>query len=255
MTSTAARLANNEALQLSHSHPSLHGSGELFSSPRLLSLPSLLSIQVPYLTITAQLDHRITANHSHHPFPQIQIDTPLAISDHLLNIPFLDNRGSLVSEPTYPYAVRATFLHGSDYLRRDQDGQHVRLEVTSTARDEDNHSLVRFSYTGIVAMDGEEGKVIRGDANATTTGFGNACMYTLWKMSLSLSMLTFSCDLVVQVRFETQDPYLGPLEDKMYVGSGRFIVDPNAPIVVEYKISEVSAACELPPDEYAELGE
>lgn len=73
--------------------------------------------------------------------------------------------------------MRATFLHGSDYLRRDQDGHHVRLEVSSTARDEDNHSLVRFSYTGIIAMDGEEGKVIRGDANATTTGFGNACEF------------------------------------------------------------------------------
>lgn len=51
----------------------------------------------------------------------------------------------------------------------------MRLEVTSTARDDDNGALVRFSYNGIVAMMGEEGKVIRGDGNATTTGFGNAC--------------------------------------------------------------------------------
>jgi hypothetical protein len=51
----------------------------------------------------------------------------------------------------------------------------VRLEVTSTARDDDSRALVRFSYTGVVAMDGDEGKVIRGDENATTTGFGNAC--------------------------------------------------------------------------------
>lgn len=51
----------------------------------------------------------------------------------------------------------------------------MRLEVTSTARDDDSRALVRFSYTGVVAMDGDEGKVIRGDENATTTGFGNAC--------------------------------------------------------------------------------
>lgn len=29
----------------------------------------------------------------------------------------------------------------------------------------------------------------------------------------------------------------------MYVGSGRFIVEDDEPIVVEYKISEVAAAC------------
>ena len=82
-----------------------------------------------------------------------------------------------MSEPSYPFPMRATFIHGSDYLRRDQDGQHVRLEVSSTARDDDNGALVRFSYNGIVAMSGDEGKVIRGDGNATTTGFGNACGY------------------------------------------------------------------------------
>lgn len=60
---------------------------------------------------------------------------------------------------------------------------------------------------------------------------------------------------VVQVRFEAEDPYLEPLEDKLYVGSGRFIVDQNQPIVVEYKISEVAAACDLPLDGYTELEE
>ena len=106
---------------------------------------------------------------------QIYIDTPLAISEDLLNIPFLPNAGTLTSEPGYPFSLQATFIHGSDYLRRDQDGQHVRLEVTSTARDNESGSLVRFSYNGIVDMRGDEGKVIRGDNNATTTGFGNAC--------------------------------------------------------------------------------
>ena len=48
----------------------------------------------------------------------------------------------------------------------------------------------------------------------------------------------------MQIRFETEDPDLEPIEDKMYVGSGRFIVRKNEPIIVEYKISEVAAACE-----------
>ncbi|CAH0026551.1 unnamed protein product [Clonostachys rhizophaga] len=153
---------------------------------------------------------------------QIHIDAPLAISHDLLNIPFLPNRGGIVSEPGYPFLLRATFVHGSDYLRRDHDGRHVRLEVTSTARDDENGSLVRFSYSGIVDVTGDAGRVIRGDGNATTTGFGNA---------------------FVQVRFETEDAFLRPIEDRVYVGSGRFIVEANAPTIVEYKISEVAAAC------------
>ena len=49
----------------------------------------------------------------------------------------------------------------------------------------------------------------------------------------------------MQVRFEAEDPDLEPIEDKMYVGSGRFIVEENQPIIVEYKISEVAAACDI----------
>lgn len=49
------------------------------------------------------------------------------------------------------------------------------------------------------------------------------------------------CLLVIQVRFETESAGLKPLEDKMYVGSGRFIVEENKPTIVEYKISEVGA--------------
>jgi hypothetical protein len=49
---------------------------------------------------------------------------------------------------------------------------------------------------------------------------------------------------VVHVRFETEYPALGSIENKMFVGSGRFIVEENHPIIVEYKISEVGASCE-----------
>ena len=179
---------------------------------------------------------------------QIFIDSPLAISEDLLNIRFIPNAGGLTSEPGYPLSLRATFIHGSDYLRRDQDGEHVRLEVTSTARSEDNGSLVRFSYNGIVAMAGDEGKVIRGDNNASTTGFGNACEFAPFESCSDHSFVvlggsTLTYKTVVQIRFETEDPSLQAIEDKMYVGSGRFIVEDGEPVVVEYKISEVASAC------------
>jgi hypothetical protein len=82
--------------------------------------------------------------------------------------------GTLVSEPGYEPPIKATFIQGSDFLRRDPDGQWVKLEVSSVARDISG-AMLRFSYNGVVDMEGDEGKVIRGDANATTTGFGNAC--------------------------------------------------------------------------------
>ncbi|KAF5026215.1 hypothetical protein F66182_1682 [Fusarium sp. NRRL 66182] len=147
---------------------------------------------------------------------QIAIDGPLVISSNLLNIPFLPNAGTLVSEPGYEPPLKATFIHGSDFLRRDPDGQWVRLEVSSVARDASG-AVLRFNYNGVVDVSGDEGRVIRGEENATTTGFGNA---------------------FVQVRFETDAPGLKLLQDKMYVGSGRFVIEEDQPIIVEYKISE-----------------
>ncbi|EWZ50950.1 hypothetical protein BFJ63_vAg6537 [Fusarium oxysporum f. sp. narcissi] len=152
---------------------------------------------------------------------QIAINDPFVITSNLLNIPFLPKAGTLISEPGYELPLEATFIHGSDFIRRDPDGQWVKLEVTSVARDTSG-SLLRFSYNGVVNMAGDEGKVIRGDTNATTTGFGNA---------------------FVQIRFETDAPGLKLLQDKLYVGSGRFVIEEDRPVIVEYKISEVSAQC------------
>ncbi|RGP61136.1 hypothetical protein FSPOR_10121 [Fusarium sporotrichioides] len=156
---------------------------------------------------------------------QIAIKDPLIISSSLLNIPFVHNDGTLISEPGYELSIDAKFIHGSDFLRRDPDGQWVKLEVTSVARDTSG-AIMRFSYNGVVDMAGDEGKVIRGDANATTTGFGNA---------------------FVQIRFETDAPGLKALQDKLYVGSGRFVIEEDRPVIVEYKISEVSAKCKKEP--------
>lgn len=108
---------------------------------------------------------------------QIYIDAPLVINPDLLNIPFVPNLGTLVSEPGYEPLLDATFVHGSDFLRRDPDGQRVRLDVSSVARDSTSGAMLRFSYNGVVGVAGDEGRVIRGDGNATTTGFGNACEF------------------------------------------------------------------------------
>jgi len=46
--------------------------------------------------------------------------------------------------------------------------------------------------------------------------------------------------IVTHVLFETGSDQLRELERKVYVGSGRFIVETGKPVIVEYKISEVA---------------
>jgi len=43
------------------------------------------------------------------------------------------------------------------------------------------------------------------------------------------------------VEFEAGSKELAVLEQKVFVGSGRFIMEPGKPTIVEYKVSEVTA--------------
>lgn len=45
---------------------------------------------------------------------------------------------------------------------------------------------------------------------------------------------------VTHVKFETGSAELKQLESKVYVGSGRFILEKDMPVIVEYKISELT---------------
>jgi len=134
------------------------------------------------------------------------------------HVAILPDTGFLQSEPGYPIQVDAIFVHGSDYIRADPDGQHVRLEVSSLLKDKSG-GFIRYSYTGTVRMDGQAAKVLSGDAGAVTTDFGEA---------------------FTNISFETGSAGLKDLEKKVYVGSGRFILEEGKPATVEYKISEVA---------------
>lgn len=46
--------------------------------------------------------------------------------------------------------------------------------------------------------------------------------------------------IVSVVEFETGGGELAALEEKVYVGSGRFVIEAGKPVIVEYKVSEVS---------------
>lgn len=152
------------------------------------------------------------------------LDEPLAVGavsqgSTLVHLGFAQNKGFLRSEPDYAVKVDAVFAHGADYIKVDPDGKHARLDVQSVLKEKSTGSLIRYNYVGTIALSGPAGKVLRGDADAKTTGFGEA---------------------FTQVVFETGSAELRELQNKTYVASGRFIIEAGQPVVVEYKISEVA---------------
>lgn len=97
--------------------------------------------------------------------------------------------------------------------------------------------MIVFKYTGVVSLTGPAGKVLGGQPDAKTTDFGDGCKFGSNRMD-ERQMLTY---VVTHVLFETGDEKLKDLEAKVFVASGRFILEEGKPIVVEYKISEVTA--------------
>ncbi|OIW34453.1 hypothetical protein CONLIGDRAFT_5263 [Coniochaeta ligniaria NRRL 30616] len=153
---------------------------------------------------------------------QIHVDpaTPigaLSTGPALVHLPFVPNSGFLKSEPDYPVKVDAVFVHGADYVKVDKDGKFARLEVQSTLRAPEG--ALRYNYTGTVDISGPGGKIIRGEADAATTDFGG---------------------IFAQPIFETGTAAFQALEGKTFVQSGRFIIEQGKPVIVEYKISEVT---------------
>ncbi|KAK1975354.1 hypothetical protein LZ30DRAFT_605826 [Colletotrichum cereale] len=155
---------------------------------------------------------------------QIHLDVPtqigvLAVGSSQFHAAFLPDTGLLRSEPDYPIKVDAVFVHGADYLRADPDGHYVRLEVSSVLKDKATGAAIRFDYTGTIDVSGPAGTVLNGLPGAKTTEFGDA---------------------FTQAKFETGHEALKEIQNKVYVGSGRFVVENGKPVVVEYKISEVA---------------
>lgn len=132
---------------------------------------------------------------------------------------FLEGQTGITSEANYPIELDSTWVHGADYFKGDPDGKYVRLEVNSLVQDKKTGGLVRFLYTGVLDMRGPCGKVLRGEDGAVTTEFG---------------------EIFTHAKFETGHPSLKEIENKVYVGSGRFVLETGKPTIVEYKLSEVT---------------
>jgi len=132
--------------------------------------------------------------------------------------PFASENSFLRSEPGYPVKVDAVFVHGSDFIRQDPSGERVRLDVNSVLKDKSS-STISYKYSGILNLTPGVKAILTGHPDAKTTDFGDAFTHVL---------------------FETGSEDLRIIEQKVYVASGRFIVEAGKAPVVEYKISEVA---------------
>lgn len=102
----------------------------------------------------------------------------LSTGANLTHASFIAGEEALSSEAGYPTSLKATWVHGADYIKTDADGGKSRLEVDSLVKDTATGGLVRYRYTGVVDMTSPAGKVLRGETDAATTEFGDICEYT-----------------------------------------------------------------------------
>lgn len=69
-------------------------------------------------------------------------------------------------------------MHGSDFIRQDPSGKHVRLEVNSVLKDKSG-AMISYKYSGIINVTPGVGAVLSGHPEAKTTEFGDACEWLL----------------------------------------------------------------------------
>ncbi|KIV79594.1 hypothetical protein PV11_07145 [Exophiala sideris] len=125
--------------------------------------------------------------------------------------------GTLVSEPGYPVRVDASMRgNGADYVHTDPDGGRMRLRTDMVMAD-DNGETIHVHYTGVVDINADMRRILGRSENARSTEYGHA---------------------FIHVTFETGSMRYKALEQGVFVGAGRFVLE-EGDLKVEYRISRV----------------
>ncbi|OOO09200.1 UPF0311 domain-containing protein [Aspergillus oryzae] len=148
---------------------------------------------------------------------RVNIDAPLAVgsasrSNPLQVVPMTG--GTVKGDSGFSPALDAEFVGvGNDYIHADADGKHLRLNAHGVLKTKDD-ALLYLNYTGVVTLTPAEQAVFAGTASEGSTPFGNICEYI------------------------TGDERYKDLENRVFVGQGRFNIESGKP-VVEYRVSQV----------------
>ncbi|KAM5383734.1 hypothetical protein ACJZ2D_001723 [Fusarium nematophilum] len=148
-----------------------------------------------------------------YPAPDFKIGS--TSNGEILNVVPISS-GSLVSEPGFSVPLDGKIAFGSDYVRIDPSQSHARIHVNAIVKNKDG-ALITYSYRGIIKVDAPFMAILTGDPNAKTTSFGNA---------------------VSHVTFQAGSGPFRDLENSLFVGSARFVVEKGG-FFIETKISRV----------------
>ncbi|KAL4791778.1 hypothetical protein BDV19DRAFT_370014 [Aspergillus venezuelensis] len=152
---------------------------------------------------------------------KIPLDAPLAVGSASRNtplqiIPF--SSGTFKSAEGYPLEIDAQIVGtGNDYIRADPDGGRLRLDAHGVIKTQDD-ALIYINYTGVVTLGDAERAVLTGIAEDGSTPWGNSFTH---------------------ITFETGHERYKELENRVFVGKGRFTTEKGKPIVVEYRVGQV----------------
>ncbi|RMJ24792.1 hypothetical protein PHISP_04341 [Aspergillus sp. HF37] len=152
---------------------------------------------------------------------QVNIDAPLPVgsasrSNSLQVVPMTG--GTVKSAPNFSPAIDADFVGvGNDYIHADPDGKHLRLNAHGVIKTKDE-ALVYLNYTGVVTMGPAEQAVLSGAGSEGATPWGNSFTH---------------------FTFETGDERYKELENRVFAGQGRFRVEKDKSIIVEYRVGQV----------------
>ncbi|KAL2871970.1 DUF3237 domain-containing protein [Aspergillus lucknowensis] len=151
----------------------------------------------------------------------VTIDAPLAVGSasrttSLQVVPMTG--GTLKSAEGFTPAIDAEFVGvGNDYIHADPDGKHLRLDAHGVVKTKDE-ALIYVKYSGVVTLTDAERAIFTGQAGDLSTPFGNS---------------------FIHVTFETGDERYKELENRVFVGQGRFIAEKGKPVVVDYRVGQV----------------
>ncbi|KAF8541451.1 hypothetical protein BDD12DRAFT_829250 [Trichophaea hybrida] len=126
--------------------------------------------------------------------------------------------GTLTTEPGVEPALKTTLVMGGDWLLADPDLKHLRLDMRSVIKTEDDVHLT-FSFKGIINVTPDIAKILQGEPDAESIDFGN---------------------ILALPQFQTGHEKYKYLENLVFVASGRAIVGEGG-VTVEYKVSQVVA--------------
>ncbi|RWA11906.1 hypothetical protein EKO27_g3190 [Xylaria grammica] len=131
--------------------------------------------------------------------------------------------GSLTTADGYEHAVTGEVVYGADWLINDPDEKHARPNLKLLIKTDDG-IVLSSEYTGVAVFSEPINRMWQGDPSVKTFPFG-----------ISTTVHSFS----------TGEPKYKHLEQKTFVGNGRFVIGENPrTICVESRISEVIASCD-----------